>query len=67
MSAANLARVARSQAHSLESCASLVATMCSMSVSDVVAKQVPVLGPQAAHDFLLNRLRVAVVALPVVG
>ena len=45
MSVAKRIRVARSRAHSLESWASLTATMCSMSVSDVEEKQVPVQGP----------------------
>ena len=41
-SCANRVRVARSAAHSPESWASFVATMCSMSVCFVELKQVPV-------------------------
>ena len=47
-SRANRALVAESAAQSPESCASLAATMCSMSVSVVDAKHVPVYGPYTA-------------------
>ena len=43
-SVANRARVSVSRAHRPESCASLAATMCSMSVSRAEANQVPVYG-----------------------
>ena len=70
-SRANRAFVAASAAQSPESWASLAATMCSMSVWAVDAKQVPVYGPvhraELAHDVALDRLGIRVVALLVIG
>ena len=47
-SVANRARVATSRAHKPESCASLAATTCSISVSRVDSKHLPVYGPYTA-------------------
>ncbi len=71
ISVAKRARVSRSRSQSPESCASLVATICSMSVSPDRFEARPGIGAkhraEPMHDLLLDRGRIVVVTGTVIG